>query len=277
MRHTLALPIDSERSSLPRLSWRWLVCAFLVFVSYLFLHLPITDVLDAVAGRLGFRIYEAAMQAGFAVMGVGALVVVGVRRSPSWRIAGAAGAALVACAVLIQQSLLVASIENIHYPQYALLAVLLGRAGVAAEASWLAATGLGVIDELYQYLFLPRGRPTYLDWNDMVLNGLGAAFGTVALFRSRRRFRGDRVCGTAVAIAVAGGAFLVALLVGFPVLSPFFQITRHGRRYHVLSVAEGVAVIALLWLGVRYAVGRAERALLAVPPRSAGGGSGGRA
>jgi hypothetical protein len=179
--------------------------------------------------------------------------------------------------VLIQQSLLVASVENIHYPQYALLAVLLGRAGFAAEASWLAATGLGVIDELYQYLFLPRGRPTYLDWNDMVLNGLGAAFGTVALFLSRRRFRGDPVCRPGIAIGLAGGALLAALFAGRPFVSPFFEVTSHARRYHVLSATEGVVVIGLLWLGVRYAVGRAGRALLAVAPPSGEGGSGGRA
>lgn len=92
-----AAAVSSRAMAHGRWSWPWLAATLAVFVADLVLHLPISDAL--------------------------ALLV--------------AAGALLGGALLAQRFLLVASVENIHYPQYALLALLLARGGVTAEASWL--------------------------------------------------------------------------------------------------------------------------------------------
>jgi len=63
-----------------------------------------------------------------------------------------------------------------------------------------------------------------------------------------------------------------AALASSPVWSPFFRVTGSGRRFRILSAAEGVALIALVWLGIRLAVRRhavwLARAGSAPSPRS---------
>ena len=87
-----------------------------------------------------------------------------------------------AIGVAAQESLLVSNVELIHFPQFALLAGLILAAGLGAETAWLLATVAGIADETYQYLVLYAGVPNiYLDYNDMVLNAIGAAY-AVCLF-----------------------------------------------------------------------------------------------
>jgi hypothetical protein len=99
---------------------------------------------------------------------------------------------------------------------------------------------------------LPRGTPTYYDWNDVVLNAIGASFGvliTLMLWNTARQrpllpSRWMIVSGVVVVTA--------AILVAPASLVPFFTITPGGRRFHKVSAPEALAVTMLLWAGVRY-------------------------
>jgi hypothetical protein len=238
-------------------SWGWLLAAAAAFAADLFLHLPVTDLFDALCARLGFTLYDHLLEIAYALLGVAAVVAVAFWRNRSrWLLL--ATVVLVAITVPVERLLLVASVENIHYPQNALLAFLLGRGGFSAEASWLLATGLGAMDEGHQYLFLHRGRPNYLDWNDIVLNAIGAGFGIIALLLSRAPRGERRLCSTRTAVASAGLSLIAAGVAAPPVLSPFFETTPAGLRYHVLSASEGLLVISILWLGVRQLLHRLQ-------------------
>jgi hypothetical protein len=240
-----------------RLSPPWLLGAALAFLADLFLHLPITDLCDVVAARLGLKLYDRLVATGFALLAVATLIVITRSRSPAARFLAVGAAVLVALAVIVQKTLLVASIENVHYPQYALLAILLGRGGFTAEVSWLAATALGGLDEMHQWLFMHRGTFEYFDWNDVFLNAIGAAFGVIALRLMTQRPESPAVRAR-VCVSVLGAGLAAALIVAPPAL-PFFRVTPSGLRYHVLPASEGIALIGLVWLGARYVVRRSAR------------------
>ena len=125
--------------------------------------------------------------------------------------------ALVCLAVVIavaQALIVVNGIEAIHYPQYALMAWLLVRTGLGLERSWLTATALGAVDEIWQWQTLPRAVPGYLDWNDILLNAVGAALGVLVVVRVRRAPSAERCCRRCRWPAPWPWPALVALLSG---------------------------------------------------------------
>jgi hypothetical protein len=239
----------------PPLSLRWLSAAAVVFLACVFLHQPVTDFCELVAHRYGFLEYDHAVAVGFLVIGIAAVgaLAVGRNRSTTTWVALAAGALLVVAA---QRVLILNSVENVHFPQYMVLVMLLGRAGLAPEMAWLTGTMLGVADEEYQYLFLRAGRPDPLDWNDINLNAIGAALGVVVLLHfglarawaSRHSWR--LILGV-IAPLTALGLWLVP-----PVLTPFYKVVGSGFRWHVLSPGEGLMLVGLIWLGVHEVVRR---------------------
>jgi hypothetical protein len=98
------------------------------------------------------------------------------------------------------------------------------------------------MDEGYQAVALPRGAPDYFDWNDVLLNGIGAAFGVLIAMAMGSRPdapKPARARWPAVAIAVA-----IAWVLGPPVWSPFYEITPGGRLFHRLSASEAAALLA---------------------------------
>jgi hypothetical protein len=121
--------------------------------------------------------------------------------------------------------------ELAHIPQYAILAVLLARCmdpgaqgrQLIRMLFWTAVLGLG--DELNQYFFLRSPYSIYFDWNDTVLNMLGAAAGLLLRY-------GD-VCQAASAGQRSG------------FLSGSSDST--GRPEMLFAVA-GTACAAALWL-----------------------------
>jgi len=248
---------------------KWLAAAGAVSLANLFLHLPITDVLDAVVKRVGFVPYDNAMRLGFLALGAGALTAAFAWPHPRKSVLVWGTGALMAAAFGAQRVLLVASVENIHYPQYALLAWLIGRGGATCETAFLAATALGFADETYQYLALPRGTPPYLDWNDIVLNAMGAAFGVIALLAGTRGERQRLLVASRAMAAATALALLAAIIVSPPALIPFYSFTPGGRAFHRLSGFEAVLAVALLWVGVRLAVLRSVTRRFAAPIVSA--------
>jgi hypothetical protein len=239
------------RDSVSSTNWSWLAAAGVVFLAGLFLHLPITDVLDGLVKRVGFLAYDGFMRRGFLALGLAALAAVVVWRGPQKATLVTATAVLLTAALVAQRVLLVAAVENVHYLQYALLTCLIARAGPSPEGAFLIAGGLGFSDEAYQYLALPRGTPPYFDWNDGVLNAMGAAFGIVAvLVISGAEMQRPLVSRRAV-VAIMCLGIVGALFFSPPVWSPFYSTTPGGRLFHRLSASEAIAIVGGLWIGVR--------------------------
>jgi hypothetical protein len=208
------------------------------------LHKRVSDVCDALAARLGFAVYDRValgVLVGASTLG-GALVAVRERARPRpWALA-----ALAALSLGAERALLVAHIELVHFPQYAVLSGLLVLAGVAPERAFVVATLGGIVDESYQHLVIYAGRPgTYLDFNDMLLNALGAAWGVVLL---APRAPSTPRSGRAPAWAALGA---LAALAVWPPAPPLWRRAASGRFYHLLSAGEAVALGVATWLVVR--------------------------
>jgi hypothetical protein len=238
----LARPLDRK----------WLVAAAALFVLDIALHLPIEDVFDDIARRYGFFWYDALAQKVF----VG-LALVMVAALWSWSRPGRrpvvrrATIAVLAAMLLAKGLLLVAAIENIHYPQYALIVCALARTGMALEPSWLIAVALGVVDEYYQFLMLPRGTPNYLDADDIVLNALGGLLGVVVVLAWSEREPESPLIPSSTASRLVLLGLIAASIFGPVVRSPFYNTTPGGRHFHLLTWFETALVLGALWSGVR--------------------------
>lgn len=180
--------------------------------------------------------------------------------------------------VLASGSLLFAiNSESIHFVQYGLLALLLfplvGRVGETI----VLVTLLGAVDEGFQYWVLHRNWGVYYDFNDVVLNLLGAAIGMMLLvvaagpedgsslatdYSTSRMLRSGafRTLGAlgivAAALLLSGllavdaasdaSAWAVLRREGSPNPRSFWIKPEWGRSYHILSPVEGVLTTVLL-------------------------------
>ncbi|WP_326541309.1 VanZ family protein [Pseudorhodoferax sp.] len=139
-----------------------------------------------------------------------------------------------ACVATVDRLLTYSVYEYAHYPQYALLAWLVARAldpertGRRNARILFWTTLLGMVDECMQYLWVTPTYGNYLDFNDFVVNLLGAAAG-LALTRAvpaaavparRAAARTEWCVAAGLALVVAG-----AMLGGRLVLSPAAGLT----------------------------------------------------
>jgi len=245
---------------------RYLAAAALL-IGNLLLHKPLSDVCDAAYARLGRSAYE-----WLSLGAIGALCLAGaiiLLRGGAARLRQPrpvlALLALAALSVAAQRTLLVSNVELVHLPQFALLAVLLLAAGLPAVAAWLVATLGGALDELYQRLVIYPAVPNvYFDWNDIVLNAIGAAWAVVLVCGGRGTAPAAWSAGrrrAALAAALAGVALAgwlappnVALGGAFPFVTPVLRGAMTGRLYHVMPASEGLLALVVLWLLVALAV-----------------------
>jgi hypothetical protein len=216
----------------------------------LFLHKRVSDLCDAVRWRLGLGAYERLALWSFVTVGAVWAAVLVARGTGRLRFrALALWLATLGLAALAQRWLLVVNIELVHLPQYALLALVLIGAGLTPETAWAGAVLLGALDEGYQHLVLYAGRPdTYLDYNDMLLNALGAQLAVVLVMARRpaalRPFGWPRWL-------LAGAMLAPSLwLMNAERAGPLLRIAATGHAYHVCSLAEAVALGATLWVMV---------------------------
>ncbi len=123
----------------------------------------------------------------WAFLGVAAAVFVRVAIIHRWRAVRHFSILLVLVALMYPTDyyLIVNNIERIHYPQYAILALLLGLSLRNEMLIFLVTTFAGFVDEFLQYAMDPM-KTNYLDFNDIVLNVLGAAAGVVLLMGLRK-------------------------------------------------------------------------------------------
>jgi hypothetical protein len=168
--------------------------------------------------------------------------------------------------------LMVYSIEAIHFIEYMIIAILLLPVIRSYGETVFWVTILGVLDELFQYFFLV---PTfeYFDFNDNVLNLLGAGAGAIIVFifdgdvigiQRKKWHRSPAILvGTSLLIL-----FFLLLLTGKITFNPagipgsenwfslnrgtmpdgFWEEAYPGRRFHIMKPIEGISVIYLLFL-----------------------------
>jgi len=223
------------------------VIAAVVLVGvWLGLHLPITDLVERLLPWLGLAAYDRLWSVLGAAMGLGFAGF--VLLSQGWTLGPVHESALgLLIGVVLAWALLIsAPIEYVHFPQYAAVSALFARGGLPLDLAWLATTGLGAIDESYQFLFLPRARPPYFDWNDIVLNALGAGFGLVVMAARRRVPFALTFSATQIAVVVAIAA-LVALAIAPLPGPPWLTETPRHTWFRVLSPIEALVLLALVW------------------------------
>ena len=175
----------------------------------------------------------------------------------------------IALALLISRTLFVINIEMIHFPQYALFAILLFPVIGCYNTVLLWSVMAGALDEAYQYFYLAPNDTTYYDFNDVVTNLVGAASGLVFLrsfgiaegtncsyFRSKAFY-------TLLVLLISMIFFrLIGLLSVYPDSNATYQLVRElpatfwtevplGYTYHVLSPVEGCVLIMMLLLFYR--------------------------
>ncbi len=141
-------------------------------------------------------------------------------------------------------TLMVNSVEHIHYLQYAILVLLIVPATGSVFPAVMIAVLVGIADEWYQYDFLHEWQ-AYLDFNDVVLNTIGAVLGGLiskisldcshgSIGRAHSWFR-HPVAWTLIWI----GLFLVvATLFGVGILGPWaetgmFTLHKSVRPEHI--------------------------------------------
>lgn len=250
----------------------WLVPAALLQAVDLLLHKQVSDICDALLSRWGLPAYDLIMLVSIPAVTVAVAGL--VLRQALWQRVRRSLPAFLVLAILTvaaQRLLLVVNVELIHLPQYALLAACLLAAGMSASTAWLVATAGGVVDEVYQHFVIYAGVPdTYLDFNDMVLNGLGAAWIVLLVSEAEPPRR-----GRLIAVALVSSALTIAVWLDPPVLRPFLTTGRTDRQYRVLSAPEALIVLFAVWSIIRHTAGALSRQARtrSVPVTPASGGT----
>jgi len=247
-------------------------------------HEEVNQWVRALQGRLG-RDGFAALVWAVSVLLVMAFLLALTRAPRAARASIAVGLALwLVAAAFVYRYLFTVASEGVHFAQYAGLVLLVFPLVGRVAAAMLIANLIGIADEAYQFWGLHPDWGVYLDWNDIVLNALGALLGALLLalagVRPRRSRRAFGVAFALTLLLLAGGAALVAsgrivlhagadraaaahawlVLDRGDVASQPFWVTADWaqKRYHVLLPGAGAAAVAAFAL-LALAVDRRER------------------
>jgi hypothetical protein len=155
----------------------------------------------------------------------------------------------------LDMSLVIFASERVHYPQYALLTWIaypaIGKPLPAALLSFL----VGYVDEAHQHWIIYAKDPTaYFDWNDNVLNLLGAVSTLVLLPEGAIRKASKRNILAATVIWIAAMGLLVWIFNPDPALmrahhsSSFWLTSDVNTHYHVLNTLEGSILLGISWI-----------------------------
>lgn len=158
-------------------------------------------------------------------------------------------------ALALDYSLIIYPSERIHYVQYGLLTWAAYRAVQDRLAAVLIAFLFGFVDEAHQFWILYATDPiVYFDWNDVVLNLMGAIGALLLILPDDVRPRRFQLRQTLAAIGawmiVAG--LLVQLfapdryLLGNQSDEVFWLTSGVGTTYHVLNALEGSVLVGAM-------------------------------
>lgn len=247
--------------------------AGLYFAAVVLPHEEVSKVSIWLQNRLSLRLYDALISAfgGGVAIALSPLVVASIRRGARRGLQVFYWCFTAFLVGASYNTLLVANLESIHYPQYALLAVPVFALTTSFGQTVLAITLLGAIDEAYQFFVLENWK--YFDFNDIILNLVGGGIGVLLVFtfstrrpaaRTRRLWRLVRsplFLATFLVVAAGFLLYLLGLLKLYPgpdaagawiVLSKvassdaFWITLPWGRKYHVLTPIEGLVLAGVL-------------------------------
>lgn len=167
---------------------RWhviLTAAYLFFIvtAHDIMQQPAYWVQDRLGSRRTWDIVVTIAAAPF-LAGVAVWMVAALRCHPRKAVSLIYVIVTLGIASLFFRFLIMVNIEIIHYPQYAILAVLLFPYTQSHGQTIVWALLVALVDEGYQYLVLYPERRIYMDFNDVILNIVGTGFGLVAIFLS---------------------------------------------------------------------------------------------
>lgn len=133
-----------------------------------------------------------------------------------------------ACVAAVDRWLTYSVPEYFHYPQYGLLAWLLGKTLDPERIRWpvgrlLALTTLlGATDEMAQYLWITASYSNYYDFNDVLVNLLAAVLGVMVYYG----FRAPTAAASGrLSRAGSAGVLLLPLILTVAVASDRLQLT----------------------------------------------------
>ena len=182
-------------------------------------------------------------------------------------------AATVCFAVLSIHMLFVINIEVVHFVQYGVFAILCFPLVKNYICTLIWATLAGVLDEAYQYFYLALFRTEYYDFNDVVSNLIGAAFGLILLrsygvkskYITVSDFFRTKVFWVIIVLAVTTVGFLLSdhldlypsgegearYLVVRKIPESFWSVVHPNVTFHIMLPFEGLIITILLWVFYR--------------------------
>lgn len=140
---------------------------------------------------------------------------------------------------LVRKVYIVYATEFVHFGQYAVVGYLVNRAvagGRRPQLAFLITVASGFVDEVWQHYVLGREKPEhFMDWSDLVLDGLGACVGILPAVTLARLGAGPApVAELPDDRTVVRRALLVsaALLLPLLLLDPVTQSWALGHYYY---------------------------------------------
>lgn len=170
---------------------------------------------------------------------------------------------------LTLNTLMVVTVEIIHFVQYALVAILLFPLIRNYGETLFWATTLGALDEAYQYFYLAPQRTDYYDFNDVIINLLGGALGLIlircfdiGLENEKKKIHWIRpLVGLGVLTILIGGLMATGILGVYPSetvqhtfllvrvpVADFWSVVHPQVTYHVVRPLEGLLITGVLLL-----------------------------
>jgi hypothetical protein len=251
--------------------------AFVYFAGVVLPHRLVSGVFDRMAEVLSFPVYNDVLLAiSVSLMVILSLFLLrAVRNGEDRKVQVVCWLFTAGLVVASYHLLIVFSVEAIHFIQYALLTLPVFALTLSFGRTVFWVTLLGAVDEAYQYFVLyADNREVYFDFNDIVLNLIGAGIGVMMIFTlSRARTASSRqelkspdknraplIVTASLLLAgivlVAGGAVTfypdasasetAITLSRKPAPSQFWEKPKKGKSFHILHPAEGILLISLL-------------------------------
>ncbi len=238
---------------------------------YLSVVLPHAQVGEFLASIFlpGSRVrYNGIMLAVFVVImfGVGIWLYQKIQPDDRKLLVGYTTVTIVLVAVCIN-ILFVLNVEAIHFIQYAIFAIICFQITHSYFRTMFWSTIAGFIDELYQYIYLATEWTEYYDFNDVLIDGVGAGIGLIII---RAVVEESQHIKWKTLFALPEMYFTLALLVlglisfasGFLSIGPdssasfcFMQVEQVGFwkeqrkldvKWHVVKPIEGLVFMVLI-------------------------------
>ena len=167
---------------------------------------------------------------------------------------------------LVLKFLFVVNIEFVHYPQYALFAILAFPLIQNYHQTLIWTTIAGALDEAYQYFYLAPKDTSYYDMNDVITNLIGAVFGLLFIWsckideeRNPRFVRSSAFIGIVIIAITISVCCVTGILSIYPSDQTEYQLLREWPSefwstahpnviYHIILPLEGLIYVIVLWL-----------------------------